>query len=1044
MRNDMEKDIKSVTEMLQLGACNEADIEYAIQFLVNRDIATLSDDRLDIAKLYHEILKQISMIYSDKKKTIPDEIMNNVRVLFDNIQGICSDPKEDERQEVSFSVIEFLSYLRQHNSITGDNDFSKTQEAIETVNALRADLGSIQFIFDLKVDEKLYFPIENMLVSVINDEQFVNDINNIDIGHIKVLYLAVHFFDEEEHKKQILTNIVTKCHLKFVEYMQVGGQLLDTVDLHNYRKNGVITFIDFKRKKILIRHSDAKYFAKAEKVQHELSYKNDRVIGYYVEQDFPENAKSVTFDEVMQTFPEKRMELLKLFYSGYKNILGSYYLFEKNGTFFAVNPFSDRDKYVIDDAREIICDDAESLLERYYNLSVKISASCVLNRLTVGTIAELIKIDELSKKKVFEVPYNEEDFYQNQLIRNWLSFAHDKVHAMRKLTDSMYMELEYCIRRKAEKNNDGPSIEKHQVSIQKFLPLNIDVLQLLYILDESLKDKQLTLQEATIKNNRDGVREFILLEEDPIRRVKESEVIAQQLSVDELGPSQKCYVVLDENDNVYLEDQQILKAFYGLQNIMRNCLYYDTAKEVDIISYNRVKQGVKLHESGLQEGVPEIVFSENCFEDQICYRLIHNMIYSGIHNDNVKDYLKIFAGHQLLDFQNIKNDENFQMEDETTLYFPKDSLSEDSTLGNIYTKYLKKKATRDSFKLYNPKITYDIEQQKYMLKNNVIRHIVFLSDNFERGSGTNAMLSAYLNLTYWDQNAVENVKGRLPAYKYSGKNGNECQLDFNDVIKKNQCDITVHAYYGTEEARTNIKKFLLDQGYDSDKIQVSFQKAITRKMSQIKENVKAVWKEYNDKNNEKYAVIREFNMTKANVFPKEMLQRPEMAICLYLLKDEKRDNYRQKQYEKKTQGIERLKQYFRNNGIKQSDERTNTELYLLSTLPPDMRIEVLEDYLQQECNLLVLDKLSKAYGKADQLEKLKERLTDWVKREYIDQYTANMFQESAEVLNKYAGNFPIAKSIEQAEENYKKALSVVTHPVDGEFMEIMQSIFEGK
>lgn len=151
---------------------------------------------------YHEILKQISIVYSDEKKSIPDEIMNNVRLLFDNIQGICSDPKEYERQEVSFSVIEFLSYLRQHNSITGDNDFSKTHEAIKTVNALRADLGAIQFLFDLKVDEKLYFPIENMLVSVINDEQFVNDINNIDIGHIKVLYLAVHFLMKRNIKNK--------------------------------------------------------------------------------------------------------------------------------------------------------------------------------------------------------------------------------------------------------------------------------------------------------------------------------------------------------------------------------------------------------------------------------------------------------------------------------------------------------------------------------------------------------------------------------------------------------------------------------------------------------------------------------------------------------------------------------------------------------------------------------------------------------------------------------------------------------------------------
>ena len=60
-------------------------------------------------------------------------------------------------------------------------------------SALRTDLGTIQFIFDLRVEGQLYFPIENMLVLVIKDEQFVEEMSNIDSGHIKVLYLAVHF-----------------------------------------------------------------------------------------------------------------------------------------------------------------------------------------------------------------------------------------------------------------------------------------------------------------------------------------------------------------------------------------------------------------------------------------------------------------------------------------------------------------------------------------------------------------------------------------------------------------------------------------------------------------------------------------------------------------------------------------------------------------------------------------------------------------------------------------------------------------------------------
>ena len=215
----------------------------------------------------------------------------------------------------------FLAYLRGHNCLTGDNDFSNTDEAIQKVWALRTDLGTIQFIFDLRVEGQLYFPIENMLVSVIKDDQFVEEMSNIDSGHIKVLYLAVHFFDEEEQKRQILTNIVNACNLKFIEYMQNQSELLDTQDLHNYRKNGVIIFIDSSRRKILIRHNDPEYFKGAENIQYENSFKNkERRIGYYVELDIPEGAARASFEDVMKKQPEKRMELLKLFYSGYKNI----------------------------------------------------------------------------------------------------------------------------------------------------------------------------------------------------------------------------------------------------------------------------------------------------------------------------------------------------------------------------------------------------------------------------------------------------------------------------------------------------------------------------------------------------------------------------------------------------------------------------------------------------------------------------------------------------------------------------------------------------
>lgn len=1039
MRRNMEKNIKSVTEMLQLGNCSEDDINYAIQYLIDCDIASISEDRLDVANLYYEILKQIPNVYSYGGTAIPETVLNNVRLLFDNIQGICGDPTSRERQEVSFSVIEFLTYLRRHNSITGDNDFSQTEESIETVNDLKADLGTIQYIFDIKVDEQLYFPIENMLVSVINDEQFVNDISNIDSGHIKVLYLAVRFFDEEEQKKQILTNIVERCRLKFIEYMQEQSELLDTLDLHNYRKNGVITFVNYDKRKILIRHNDDRYFAGAENVQHELSYKGDRIIGSFVEMDIPEGAVSVTFDEVMLKYPDKRKELLKLFCSGYRNIFGKYYLMEQDGSFFAVNAFANQDRYIVDDADEFAYDDMEGLFERYYNLSIEKSANCALNRLTVGTMVRLLQIDETPKQKLFELQYNESEFYQNQLIMNWLAMVRDKMHAMRELTGTMYNELKYCIRRKNVGYRDEVSIGKHRICTQRFLPFFIDLTQLLCVLNECFEEKKGVVHQAAIRLNQDGTKEIIITEQDPIQIIKEDKIVAHQLKLEELDMHQQCYVILDEDGCAYLEEQQILKMIYGLQDIVINCLDYDTARKVDMISYNEIKLGVELHEKGLSDVVSTNIFPEICFEEQFFYRLIHNMIYYGIHSDNVKEYLKIFKGHQLLTFRDIKHDEVFQMKDKHTLYVPKDSYREDSTLGNIYTDYLKQKSTRDGFRLYNSEIKYDSQKQRYLLNGRQIQHIVFLIDNFEKGSGTTVMLSAYLNLQHPNQNAVINAKKRIQAYTCYEENDWERRLELSDVIEKNHCDITVHAYYGTMEGKTRITDFLHERGYQS--VQVTFQHIITRKIKQIKESVKTIWDEYEEENDEKYAVIREFNMTKANVFPDEMLKYPERSICMYLLKEEKRNKFKQTACAGDLRGLDGLKQYFRKNGIKENDDKTNVELYLFSTLPPAMRIEVLEDYLQQECNFLVMDKLSKAYGKANQLEKLKLRLVEWVEKKYIDQDTASIFMENAELLNRHAATLPVAKNMLQARENFENALSVVTQSIDGEFKEIMQSIF---
>mgnify|MGYP000340996603 CR=1 FL=1 len=128
---------------------------------------------------------------------------------------------------------------------------------------------------------------------------------------------------------------------------------------------------------------------------------------------------------------------------------------------------------------------------------------------------------------------------------------------MRELLNSMYMELRYCVRRKNDENKDEVSIEKHTVCAQKYLPFYLELSKLLYLLNDDIQGKKVIVQEAAINSKTKGI---ILLEEKPVRTVNETEIAVRHTGLEELKTGQSCYVIVDEDGNVYLEDQKILKA----------------------------------------------------------------------------------------------------------------------------------------------------------------------------------------------------------------------------------------------------------------------------------------------------------------------------------------------------------------------------------------------------------------------------------------------------------------------------------------------------
>lgn len=234
--------------------------------------------------------------------------------------------------------------------------------------------------------------------------------------------------------------------------------------------------------------------------------------------------------------------------------------------------------------------------------------------------------------------------------------------------------------------------------------------------------------------------------------------------------------------------------------------------------------------------------------------------------------------------------------DMNTLYVPKDSRKSDSVLTSIYEKYLKLKGVRESNDLYDDEI--EIRKDGYYHNDKCIKNIVFLCDNFEAGNATIRMLKAYLNIDMSNEGEterkyVESAKVRCQKYYLKKSNSANCsdvlsqapeqliEIMLGDIIEKNTCTIEVHGYYGTETGKKAIELFLQEQGIK--RAAVTYEKEIVNHASQIISETKCIWPKTRD---DVYTVVREFNMTKGNVFPNEMLSNPKKVICMFVKKGE--------------------------------------------------------------------------------------------------------------------------------------------------------------
>lgn len=899
--------IEACLQALQAGVHNEEIVLETIRELQSCGPRELSEKRQLVASLFCRLLAYCQILY---KGNVPSNMMDALMVTFEGLEHVCEEATDAEMEDSSMIMIWFLHNLKQNGAARMNDEVLQ-----KSIGVLLEELDAIQFVFEIRENDQLVFPINSMIAKVVATPGFICAGMPLRSYHIRILQLAVKLFVNDENEQKILRDLLEKCNLRFIEYLNFPGCIIDTSDLLNHQKNGVMIFYNSQISKVLIRHEREDYFDSEpvwtpEDLEKGLELDtNSKPIGTFVEYTLDQNDLLVDYSEILKE-PDGRERFLRLLFDmGTTNVLLEDTIIRRtDNTCLPINPFCAQDDFIVKgrkndrDGKWYERKQLLDALREYRSAPLKISEKCIMNRISFGLGLLLLQEENTGVDALGLDSVTESEFYQDQVMRNWVYHCADSMEALKYLTEQWYRQNEYCGKIKSMRSrNREKNIQDQRIEALDIYPLRSD-LHWIYQILAGEDWENCYILHGQLFEDEDGKNHFQVEGKSDVCTERWSEntgedslyIEVEENELFEWGDELEYYFLYDvRHHSVRMFDQVLLKMISGIENIqVHNHLDLQTLSRFSRFQYKSICSLMLLHKDALeQEG--RRFFCD--FDSQVYYRLLHNMLWSKVDEENIDSYLKIFLSHQKMSFHEIHRDDKFMRRDPQTLYVPKDGKSSDSTLSSVYEKYLHSKGSREENDLYDSLL--ELRENGYYHRGNRIDRIVFLCDNFECGSATVRMLRSYLDIGTEDiadpekksseEFMIRKVKAR--EHKYYLKNTDESdshltQVFLKNVLEKNGCTVEVHGYYGTIQGKNTVDSFLQKHGIAHEPS--GFYREIKFLSSLIKDEVNMFWPMGSI--GDFFLVIREFNMTKMNVFPDEMLKDPKKAICMFVKKPERR------------------------------------------------------------------------------------------------------------------------------------------------------------
>lgn len=830
------------------------------------DFSSLNTRELDqTKKLTLDVFYLISAHIKDRELA-NSKLIDKYKKSFENIRTLDTNGMQENSKIL---VFKFLKEL--HNNILDQEANKDTfKKMCENIEEIFEELDSIRYVFRIQNEDKtLFFPISYLLFNVLlNDEQFYD--NDTLIYKIRIA-LEIFKTGEFDDEKNILSQMEKKYNIKLISYMMdasymiVGGKEKWKDHL---KKNKVICIVR-NQNEVYIRHPSKSYFTEniirdynIDKIQNEKNY-NGCNIAYFVEFKLNDNIQLTSIEDILLKNDYKlKMDLLYLsFNQKYKNIFLENSLCIDQNKIRLVNPFCKNDKYLITLKNQV------EIKSRYFDKSItealdvyyqNILIGKELDFMMVGSLIKLLRINcDLSEGCFDNLDKITNDF-QNSIILMWLDglSENDRITSLSKLLSCFGEDVKYV---------STYSIEIKDLKWFAFkLPVN-EILKRILSNDKICIISDASLDMIYRVENRNGV---------VVKNKNGEEVDKNEIVCNDEYDEGECLL----SDGKYYLDKTLIAAFKireKISKINQNLNdFSDYIEPKHINGFKQIRDVMDLQKYALLR-VGEIKCDPRSIYN---IRILNHLFAHEITIDKQNDFIHMILFHGRTTFKEGCEGLH-KLFEPNILVVPKERIDTDNTLSSVYDQYLKFYTKRQT-PIHSSSL--DLMDNKYYLEGDEIKEIYFLFDTVLSGKQTKDNLINYFPEYKNKFKNAENIKDRSQKYICE-----ERTVTIKEIMEKNGIDKVICVFINyADDCKWEEK---VDNFFKTIGLKYKIEKCKSINFSDVK--TKCIFncaeKIYNHKIKDNfYPLIREFNMPKRSVFPKDEMNHPEWISSIFVLKKE--------------------------------------------------------------------------------------------------------------------------------------------------------------